>query len=99
MLNVKPIIGLVDDTGLVEVLARVRGKRNSMNKIVDLVDRYIDTDEPVHVMVHYSDDTEVAAVLKAEVDRRFKCAEFHMTPYSPVMVAATGPVTGLSIYA
>ena len=36
MLNVKPIIGFVDDTGLIDVVARVRGTRKSLATLVDL---------------------------------------------------------------
>ncbi len=98
ILNVKPIIGFVDDTGIVEVVARVRGKQNSIAKIVDLIDKYVDTDAPLHAMVHYSDSLADAETLKAEIARRYDCAEILMTPYTPVMVSATGPLTGVSIY-
>ena len=98
ILNVKPIIGFVDDTGITEVVARVRGKRNSIAKIIDLIDKYVDTDVPVHAMVHYSNDISGAETLKAEITRRFNCTELYVTPYSPVMVSATGPLTGISIY-
>jgi DegV family protein with EDD domain len=98
ILNIKPIIGFVDDTGITEVVARVRGKRNSITKIVDLIDKYVDTDEPLHAMVHYSDSIADAEALKAEIERRYDCAEILVTPYTPVMVSATGPLTGVSVY-
>ncbi|MFC2034532.1 DegV family protein [Chloroflexota bacterium] len=98
MLNVKPIIGFVDDTGLIEVVARVRGKHKSIVKIVNLVDKYIDTDRPIHAMVHYSDGIEVAIELKNLITTRYNCAEIYLAPFSPVMVSATGPMVGMSFY-
>jgi len=98
MLNVKPIIGFVDDTGLIEVVARVRGKRKSLDTLVGLVEKYIDTDQPIHVMVHYMDGIEQGEELRDLITSRYKCAEIHMTEYTPVMVSATGPMIGLSVY-
>ena len=98
MLGVKPIIGFVDDTGLTEVVARVRGKNRSLAKVVDLIGRYADADRPIHLMVHHSNGTEDAERLMAMVTERYTCAESYSTPYSPAMVGATGPMVGVSFY-
>ena len=98
MLDVKPIIGFVDDTGLIEVVARVRGKRKSIAKVVDLISKYIDTDRPINVMVHYSDGIEEATELRDLIAARYDCTEIYLTPYSPVMVSAVGPMVGISFY-
>ncbi len=98
ILNVKPIIGFVDDTGLIEVVARVRGKHRSMVKIVDLIDKYIDTDRPIHAMVNYSDGIKAGEELRDLIATRYDCAEIYLAPYSPVMVSATGPMVGISFY-
>jgi DegV family protein with EDD domain len=98
MLKVKPIIGFVDDTGLVEVVARVRGRNKSLAKLVDLVDNYIDTDLPTHFMVHYSDGLEAAEELKGMLESRYNCNEISLMPYTPAMIAATGPMVGISFY-
>lgn len=97
-LNVKPIIGFVDDTGLVEVVARVRGRNTSLTKVVNLIGKYISTELPIHVMVHYSFRPEDGEELKDLIEARYKCAEAHLTPYTPVMVSATGPMVGVSFY-
>ena len=98
ILNIKPIIGFVDDTGLIEVVARVRGKHKSIAKIVDLVDKYIDTDRPIHAMINYSDGIETGKELRDLIATRYHCAEIYLAPYSPVMVSATGPMVGISFY-
>jgi DegV family protein with EDD domain len=98
MLGVKPIIGFVDDTGLTEVVARVRGRHRSIAKVVDLVDRYVDADRPIHLMVHYSNGTADAEQLMTMIKQRYTCVESYSTPYSAAMVSATGPMVGVSFY-
>lgn len=98
MLNVKPIIGFVDDTGLIEVVARVRGKRKSVTTLVELVEKYVDTDKPIHAMVHYTDGLEHGEELRDLLASRYNCVEIHLTQLSPVMVSAAGPLLGLSVY-
>ena len=98
ILDVKPVIGFVDDTGLTDVVARVRGRRKSISKVVDLIDRYADTRERLHVNVHHSNGVESGDELKNLIVGRYECAEVHVTPYSPAMVSATGPMVGVSFY-
>jgi DegV family protein with EDD domain len=97
-LNVKPIIGFVDDTGQVEVVARVRNRQKSLNTLVDLVDKYVDTSQPLHMMVHYSNGIEQGEELRDMLTDRYNCVEIHLSEYSPVMVGAAGPLVGLSVY-
>ncbi len=98
MLDVKPIIGFVDDTGLIDVVARVRGKRKSLTTLVELVEKYVDTDKPIHAMVHYTNGLEEVEELRDLLVSRYNCVEMHLTELSPVMVSAAGPLVGLSVY-
>ena len=98
MLNVKPIVGFVDDTGSIEVVARVRGKRKSLDTLVNLVEKYVDTNQQIHVMVHYMDGMEQGEELRDLITSRYDCAEIYMTEFTPVMVSAVGPMVGLSVY-
>ena len=97
-LQVKPIIGMVNNTGLVENLGRVRGNHKAMAKLVDMVKDYIDTNKPVHMMVHYTDNIEDGEKLRDMVTSQYNCAELYLTPYTPVMGCASGPVVALSFY-
>lgn len=98
LLQVKPIVGMVNRTGLVENLGRVRGKLKSMVKMVDMLKEYTDTTKPIHVIVHYSDRIKDGEELKEIVTSRYDCAEVYMTEFTPVMAAAMGPVVGLAFY-
>jgi fatty acid-binding protein DegV len=98
MLSVKPVIGFVDDTGLLEVLARVRGNKKSLTTMVELVAKYVDTDKPIHAMVHYSNTVEQAEELRDLLMARYNCGEIYLTGLTPVMLTATGPLVGLCVY-
>jgi len=98
LLQVKPITGIVKDSGLMDMLGRERGKQKALRKAVDLVKDYIDTDKPIHVIVHYSEHIEDGEQLREMVTSRYNCAEAYMTELTPVMSCHTGPMTGLSFY-
>jgi DegV family protein with EDD domain len=98
ILQIKPVIGFVDDSGTTEVVARVRGKQGSLEKLVDLVDKYVDTRRPLHFMVHYSNSLNDADQVRALINKKYRKAEVHVSEYSPVMCIYTGPCTGISFY-
>jgi len=98
LLGVKPITGMVNNAGLIESLGKTRGMNKMMAMLVDLMDKYTDASKPMHVIVHYSDVLEDGEKLKKMVEEKYNCAEIYMSPYTPVMAAATGPVLALSFY-
>ncbi len=98
LMHVRPIIGMVNNTGLVENLGRARGKEKSMERLVELVSEYVKPDQPLHVIVHYTNSIEDGKQLEQMVLSRFNCVEHYMTPYTPVMSGHTGPVFAVSFY-
>lgn len=98
LLQVKPIIGLVSNTGLVSALGRVRTKRKALLKMVDMVKDFIDTNKPVHLMVHYSESIEDGKELREMVTSKLDCTEVYITELTPVMSCHTGPMMGLAFY-
>lgn len=98
LLQVKPITGMVNNTGLVEYLGRAMGKQKAMAKLVDLVKEHIDTSKPIHIIIHYTDRIEDGEKLRDLVTSRFNCAEVYLTPFTPVISGHTGPVVALSFY-
>jgi DegV family protein with EDD domain len=98
MFGIKPIVGMVNNTGFVENLGRARGKQKCMQQMVDMIKDYIDESRPIHVMVHYTDSIEAGEELKDMVTSRYHCSEVYFTPYTPVMAAATGPVVAVVFY-
>ncbi len=98
MFQVKPIIGMVSGTGLVENLGRAQGKRKAMEKLMEMVKEYVDTNQPVHAMFHYTDGIAAGEELKEIITRQIPCSEFYLTPYTPVMASQTGPVVSVAFY-
>lgn len=98
LFHVKPIIGMVSNTGLVENLGRARGKPGVMKKMTDMINEHTDCSNPIHLFIHYTNDIEDGNYLKKQVTSLYNCAEVHMTPYTPVMCGHTGPVLAVAFY-
>jgi len=99
LFQVKPIIGMVNNTGLGENIGRARGMVKAMEKMVEMMGQYLDPSIPSHINVHYSNSLEEGERLKKMVTDRYKTSELFFTPYSPVMGGAVGPEVAVSFYA
>jgi DegV family protein with EDD domain len=98
-MGVKPFIGMVKGTGLVENLGGMPGKEKAMARLVDMVKEYTETTQPLHVMVHYADQIADGEKLRDMVTRQYNVREMYLTPYTPVMACHTGPVLSIAFYA
>jgi len=98
LLQVKPIITNNKKTGEVANVGRAMGKRNAMQKLVDMVADFTDTGKPLHMMVHFTNKIADGEELKRLVTARYNCVELYMTPYTPVMAAHAGPSLSLAFY-
>lgn len=98
LFQVKPIIGMVNNTGLVENMGRVRGKEKSLARLLELMGEHVDTSQPIRVNVHYTASIEDGERLKQMVTSKFNCTVAYLTPYTPVMSGHTGPVVAVSFY-
>lgn len=98
LLQVKPIIGMLNNTGVVENLGMAMGKQKAVTRLVDLMKEHIDTSKPIHLNVHYTDGIEDGEKLRGLVTSRFNCEEVYLTPFTPVISGHTGPVVALSFY-
>lgn len=98
VLGVKPIIGMVSNTGLVENLGRARGKQKALVKVAELAREQIEPGKPVHVMFHYTDGIAAGEALREMVTSQIDCEEVYFTPFTPVMASATGPVVAMAFY-
>ncbi|MFC1941499.1 DegV family protein [Chloroflexota bacterium] len=98
MLQVKPIVGMVSNTGVIENIGKTMGKQKAMAKLVDLVKEHADTSKPIHLIAHYTDCIEDGEKLRDLITSQFKCEEAYLTPFTPVMSGHTGPVVALSFY-
>jgi DegV family protein with EDD domain len=98
LIGMKPIIGIVTGSGLVDSLGKEKGKKKAFLRLVELIKEHTDTSKPLHVMVHYTDSIEDGEQLKEMVTSRYNCTEVYLTSLTPVMTAHTGPMVALSFY-
>ena len=98
LLGVKPIIGMVSNTGLVENLGRARGKQKAMAKLAELAREHVEPGKKVHAMFHYTDGIAAGETLRDIITSQIDCDEVYLTPYTPVMASATGPVVAFAFY-
>ncbi len=96
--GVKPLIGMVSNTGLVENLGRARGKKKALAKVIELAREQIEPGKPVHAMFHYTDSMADAETLREMITSQVDFKEVYLTAYTPVMASATGPVVAFSFY-
>ena len=99
LFQVKPIIGMLNNTGLVENLGRARGREKALAKMLEIMEEQVGLDQPIRVNVQYTDSKENGERLKKMVTDKFNCTEVYFTPYTPVMSGHTGPVVAVSFYA
>jgi DegV family protein with EDD domain len=97
-LQIKPILGMVSGTGLVENLGRERGIDKAMYKMVEMVEDYVTAGQPLHVMAHYTDGIASGEKIRDLMLSKYSCCEILLTPYTPVMASQTGPLAAVSFY-
>ncbi|UCC17599.1 MAG: DegV family protein [Dehalococcoidales bacterium] len=98
LFQVKPIIGMLNNTGEVENLGRARGWEKAQTKLLDIIAENIGSSEDTRFNVHYTNSIEDGEKLKQMVIDRFNPSDIYFTPYTPVMAGHTGPVMAVSFY-
>jgi len=96
--NFNPIMGVVRDTGMVDMLGKEATMADAQHKAIDLIQNYADMTKPLHVMLHYSRDESEVKDLEWEIRAKYNCAELYTSEFSPVVVAALGTSVGIAFY-
>lgn len=94
MVNLKPVLH-VDDAGFLKPVSKVRGRKKSLNTLVDSMEKQIGSwrDKNDIVFLSHGDCYEDALYVKAQVEKRFGIHEFIISPVGPVIGAHSGPGT------
>lgn len=95
----KCIQGIVRDPGLPEFIGKELGIDATLDKMVDLVAKYVDTSNPVHAVISYSHYVKWADRVVERLKSQYNVTELYVTQCTPVMVAAMGPVIFLCYWA
>ena len=90
-LNLKPIMEIRD--GRVEPIDRVRTRKKSLNRVLDLVEEQIAGRSPVRIASLHAAAEEEARMLLEEAVARFDPVETYFTEVSPVVGTHAGPGT------
>lgn len=92
MINVKPVLH-VDDEGRLTSLKNVRGRKKSLNALVDNMESLIDGFENDMVMIGHGDCLSDAVYVKEEIIKRFGLKDFMINHICPTIGAHSGPDT------
>jgi DegV family protein with EDD domain len=98
LFQVKPIIGMLNNTGEVENLGRARGWDKALLKLLDIISENIGSNQNIRFNVHYTNSIEDGEKLKQMVIDRFNPSDVYFTSYTPVMAGHTGPVMAVSFF-
>ena len=79
-------------------LASGKGMVDAQRKAVNMIKEYADTQRPLHVMLHYSENGKEVSDLEQMVTSEYNCSEVYVSEFSPVVVTALGPSVGLAFY-
>jgi len=90
MIQITPLLTIGAD-GVVEPVAKLRGKKRSLQAIVDYVGRQMDECRKVQMAILEADAKEAAAELRELVRQKLNIEELLITEFTPVMGAHTGP--------
>ncbi len=92
--GIKPILH-VDDEGHLIPLSKVRGRKKSLNALVDYMEEKIRDYPEVNdiVFISHGDALEDAEYVKNEVERRFGIKKFMINHIGPTIGAHSGPGT------
>lgn len=97
-LNLKPILEIMG--GKVEAVDRVRTRKKSLDRVVDLICERTANRDPVHLASLHANAPEDAKYLLEQADSKLRAKQTLFTEVSPVVGAHAGPGTvGLAFMA
>jgi DegV family protein with EDD domain len=97
-LNLKPILEV--NEGAIEAVERVRTRKKSLNRLVELVEERVSGKQPIRLATLHANAAEEARQLLDDASARLSAAESVFSEVSPAVGAHTGPGTiGLAFMA
>jgi DegV family protein with EDD domain len=89
LVGLRPV--LTAPHGDVRRITQARSRRGATERLLRLMLRHNPTRAPVQVLVMHAAAEPEAHNLRAEIEARFPCEEAHITQFTPVMGAHSGP--------
>ncbi len=98
-LQLKPLLTIRTEEGVVESLDKVRTRKRSLNRVVEIISERLDTSRPIHAAVIHSEAKAEAESLLQELRSRLGNAELVISTITPVVGTHGGPgVVGIAAY-
>lgn len=91
MLNVKPLIFVDHDSGVVEPIGMAMTRRKMLNQLFEKFFAQLDPSRPMHIAVLHGDAAEDAAALCERVQQEYHPAELLTNITGPILGLNTGP--------
>ncbi|SHJ91601.1 EDD domain protein, DegV family [Hathewaya proteolytica DSM 3090] len=95
--KINPILH-VDPTGHLVPVTKVRGRKNSIHKIVETFEKGWDGDKSNYVFIAHGDCEEDAVYLQSLLLEKYPDVKFHITTIGPVIGTHAGPDVILLCY-
>ncbi len=92
IINVKPILH-VDDNGELIPVSKIRGRKKSLNALVDLMEKTLGNYKNDIVFISHGDAIEDAEYVADRIKERFGIQNFLINTISPTIAAHAGPGT------
>lgn len=92
MVNIKPVLH-VDNEGKLVAVGKVRGRKKSLNELVDRMAKQIEGYENDIFMISHGDCQEDAEYVAEQVKARFGIQKVMINPVGPVIGTHSGPGT------
>jgi len=89
LLQIKPLLTV--ENGGVRMLRLARTRRGAIEEMIKFVETSARTSEKLHMMVQHADMLDEARALAQKLRTLFEPVELHLTEFTPVMGAHTGP--------
>lgn len=90
LLRINPLLEMID--GNVTIIEPIRGKRKSLNRLIEITKRDLDVDRPYYLSVYHGNNPEELKILFEELKEEIQRAQFFMTTgMTPVLGVHSGP--------
>ena len=99
VVQLKPMLGVNHDCGILEPVEKIRTRKRALSRIVEGTFERVDPDRPVHAAVLHGAAPEDARMLLDQVLERCSQVEAMVSPITPVLGVHGGPGTvGIAAY-
>jgi len=97
ILNIKPLIGMVE--GVIVPLGQARSRSRAYQMMVELVEAHVGPQGKINIAYVHAGAREEIEKIKSLIEERLNCAEILIAELSPALAVHTGPGTaGLCYY-